>query len=123
MIGTGLAIETVGAVIAALTIAAAWHWGPPALFLPQLLVAFGNGLLMPNTIAGAVSVRPLAAGAASGIMGYTQMAMGAALAQLVTLVLADAVTAMPMLLMIVAESVLATVIFVALARRQAAERL
>ena len=58
------------------------HWGPVIVFVPQLIISFGNGLLLPNAIAGAVSVRPQAAGTASGITGFTQMAIGAAVTQL-----------------------------------------
>jgi MFS transporter, DHA1 family, multidrug resistance protein len=50
---------------------------PEALFLPLALVSIGNGMVLPNTIAGAVSVNPLAAGAASGVMGFLQMGIGA----------------------------------------------
>jgi DHA1 family bicyclomycin/chloramphenicol resistance-like MFS transporter len=42
-----------------------------------LLVAVGNGISQPNGIAGAVSVNPRIAGAASGLMGFGQMATGA----------------------------------------------
>ena len=51
------------------------------MFLPQILLSFGNGVFLPNAIAGAVSVRPQAAGTASGITGFTQMAIGAVAAQ------------------------------------------
>ncbi|MEO9899834.1 multidrug effflux MFS transporter [Nisaea sp.] len=47
-----------------------------AIFLPFALVAFGNGMSQPNAIAGAVSVNPLIAGAASGLMGFMQMVFG-----------------------------------------------
>ncbi|WP_084608074.1 Bcr/CflA family efflux MFS transporter [Nisaea denitrificans] len=47
-----------------------------AIFLPFALVAFGNGMSQPNAIAGAVSVNPLIAGAASGLMGFLQMVFG-----------------------------------------------
>ena len=47
-----------------------------AIFLPFALIAFGNGMSQPNGIAGAVSVNPLIAGAASGLMGFMQMAFG-----------------------------------------------
>ncbi|MGE0563690.1 MAG: multidrug effflux MFS transporter [Pseudolabrys sp.] len=116
MIAAGLGIEIVGAVIAVIGIASAWHWGPAALFLPQILVAIGNGLVLPNAIAGAVSVRPQAAGAASGITGCFQMIVGASMAQAVTLALVGAATAMPMILMMGAEVVLAIVFYLALVR-------
>ena len=41
-------------------------------------------------------MRPQAAGAASGMTGFTQMAIGAASTQLVSILLAGATTAMPM---------------------------
>tara|TARA_E500000305_G_scaffold7910_3_gene5687 strand:- start:3262 stop:4479 length:1218 start_codon:yes stop_codon:yes gene_type:complete len=44
-----------------------------AIFLPFALVAFGNGMSQPNAIAGSVSVNPLIAGTASGLMGFMQM--------------------------------------------------
>lgn len=47
-----------------------------AIFLPFALIAFGNGMSQPNGIAGAVSVNPMIAGAASGLMGFTQMVFG-----------------------------------------------
>ena len=52
------------------------------VFLPQIIIGFGNGLLLPTSIAGAVSVRPQVAGTASGMTGFIQMAIGAGAAQL-----------------------------------------
>ncbi len=48
----------------------------------RTLMGFGNGLLLPTAIAGAVSIRPQVAGTASGLTGFIQMAIGAAAAQL-----------------------------------------
>ncbi|WP_370320802.1 multidrug effflux MFS transporter [Oricola sp.] len=50
---------------------------PLAFFMPMALVGFGNGLTLPNAIAAAVSLRPDAVGAASGLIGATQMGIGA----------------------------------------------
>jgi MFS transporter, DHA1 family, multidrug resistance protein len=50
---------------------------PAAIFAPCFLMAFGNGVLLPNAVAGAVSVDPKAAGAASGMVGFLQMGIGA----------------------------------------------
>src|SRR3546814_14167509 len=47
------------------------------VFIPMMVVAIGNGISQPNGIAGAVSVSPRGAGAASGLMGFAQMACGA----------------------------------------------
>src|SRR5262249_5396217 len=59
----------------------------------------GNGLLLPTSIAGAVSIRPQVAGTASGTTGFIQMAIGAAAAQLGGHVIAHASVAMPTLLL------------------------
>ena len=40
-------------------------------------MGIGNGVILPNAIAGAVSVRPQVAGTASGALGFTQMSYGA----------------------------------------------
>ncbi len=74
----------------------AWGLHPAALFVPQLVIAFGNGLLLPNAIAGAVSVDPRLAGSASGIMGFVQMTIGAIASQWVGHALEGATNAMPM---------------------------
>jgi DHA1 family bicyclomycin/chloramphenicol resistance-like MFS transporter len=58
--------------------------------------------MLPNAIAGAVSVRLQAAGTASGYMGCIQMTVGAAFVQLGGLVLADATTVLPMALLLAA---------------------
>ncbi len=50
---------------------------PAALFLPCLITSLGNGFVLPNAVAGAVSVDPKAAGAASGVVGFLQMGIGA----------------------------------------------
>jgi DHA1 family bicyclomycin/chloramphenicol resistance-like MFS transporter len=52
--------------------------------------------LLPNSFAGAVSVRPQASGAASGIAGFAQMAAGALATQFATIVLAGATSAFPL---------------------------
>lgn len=55
----------------------------PGIFLPMAVVALSNGLVLPNGIAGAISVNPRAAGAAAGLSGALQMATGAVAAALV----------------------------------------
>jgi DHA1 family bicyclomycin/chloramphenicol resistance-like MFS transporter len=81
------------------------------------VISFGNGLMLPNCIAGAISVRPQAAGTASGMTGFTQMAIGAASTQIVSVLLAGASSAMPMAWMMLLVSVAAAVAFGALVRR------
>ena len=91
--------------------------GPAIIFLPQFLISYGNGVLLPNAIAGAVSIRPQAAGTASGMIGFTQMALGAAATQIVSMLLAGAATAMPMAWMMLAVVLATGAAFLALTRR------
>lgn len=56
---------------------------PATLFLPMMLVALGNGLTVPNGIAGAISIDPRAIGTAAGLSGFLQMAICAILSQAV----------------------------------------
>jgi len=50
---------------------------PIALFGPMVFTGIGNGFALPNAIAGAVSVDPDLAGAASGVAGALQVGGGA----------------------------------------------
>ncbi len=50
-----------------------------ALFGPAVIISFGNGLVLPNAIAGGIGVDPKAAGAGSGLMGFGQVGVGAVL--------------------------------------------
>jgi MFS transporter, DHA1 family, multidrug resistance protein len=52
---------------------------PLALFGPAMIMSFGNGLVLPNAIAGGIGVDPKAAGAGSGLMGFGQVGVGAVL--------------------------------------------
>jgi DHA1 family bicyclomycin/chloramphenicol resistance-like MFS transporter len=117
LIWWGIAAEAVG-VVAAMALAAFAHeFGPAIVFMPQMLISFGNGLLLPGAIAGAVSVRPQAAGTAAGITGCTQMALGAAAAQYAGTLLATATSALPMALLMGALVVVLAASFGGLVRR------
>jgi DHA1 family bicyclomycin/chloramphenicol resistance-like MFS transporter len=52
--------------------------GALAIVGPMLLFMIGVGLVLPNSIAGAVGPFPRAAGAASALLGFTQMTVAAA---------------------------------------------
>jgi len=56
---------------------------PLALFGPAMFASYAAGISMPNAQAGAISVNPKAAGAASGLAGFIQMFIGAGVAQAV----------------------------------------
>jgi len=117
MISAGVVASLIGVGFTFTLIATMPEAGPVTIFVPQLVISYGNGLLLPNAIAGAVSVRPHAAGAAAGLAGFVQMALGAASAQAIALVLTGATTAMPLAWMMAAEIVATGVAFWVLARR------
>lgn len=71
-----------------------------ALFVPMGIIAYANGLVIPNAIAAAVSVNPQAAGAASGLAGFLQMGLSAVASLFVGWV--TATSAVPMALVMLA---------------------
>ncbi len=99
MIWWGIAFTIVGCMLAILTYTVLPGWEMATIFLPQVVVGLGNGLLLPTAIAGAVSIRPQVAGTASGVTGFIQMSIGAAAAQISGHIIASASSAMPMLLL------------------------
>ena len=117
LIWWGIGFEAIGVGLATLLAATALSWGPVIVFLPQMIVSFGNGLLLPGAIGGAVSVRPQAAGTAAGIIGCGQMALGAAATQYAGTLLAGATSAVPMALLMAALVVALIVSFAVLGRR------
>jgi len=117
MIMIGLVFQLAGSVFIAVLVATMWQAGPAIIFLPQTVISFGSGLLLPNAIAGAVSVRPQAAGTASGLTGFAQMALGAGLTQIVSGALVSAGTAMPMAWMMLAGVLATGAAYVGLVRR------
>lgn len=69
---------------------------PAFIFVPTTLLGMGNGLVLPSCIAGAVSVKPEMAGAASGLAGSMQIGFGAIVAPLVGALVS--VSAWPMII-------------------------
>lgn len=113
----GIGMELIGACTTLALVVGVPDGGPAIIFLPQLVISFGNGLLLPNAIAGAVSIRPHAAGAAAGLTGFTQMATGAAATQIISVLLAGASTALPLAWMMLAVVVATAAAFAVLVRR------
>lgn len=75
---TGSIAGLIGAVISLLLFTlGVFH--PFSFFMPMFLIGIGNGLTLPNAMAGAISVRPDVAGSASGLMGFCQVTGGAIL--------------------------------------------
>jgi DHA1 family bicyclomycin/chloramphenicol resistance-like MFS transporter len=118
MIKVGIGFELVGAAVALVVAEMFFTAGPWIIFVPQMVVGFGNGVLLPNCIAGAVSVRPHAAGAASGITGFVQMTLGALAAQFTGWVIAGAMLPLPMTLTILVLTGATAVSFVVLTRKR-----
>ena len=104
MIAIGAAVSLVG--VAAL---GAFYLNdavlPATLFGGMSIVAFGNGMSIPNGISGAVSVDPARAGTASGLSGFSQMAVGAGISYAVGSLLME--TAGPLVAVMVLSSVAA----------------
>lgn len=59
------------------------------LFMPMQMIAFSNGICLPNITSAAMSVRPELAGTASGLAGTVQVATAIVLTLLVSLFLSD----------------------------------
>lgn len=116
MIMAGILVELAGGGLGVLLISVALDAGPVIIFLPQAVIAIGNGMLLPNAIAGAISVRPQAAGTASGITGFTQMALGAAATQAASIMIGYVTTPLPMAWMLVALAATTGVVYRALGR-------
>jgi DHA1 family bicyclomycin/chloramphenicol resistance-like MFS transporter len=92
-------------------------WDMFTIFLPQIVIGFGNGLLLPTAIAGAVSIRPQVAGTASGVTGFIQMGIAAVAAQLGGHVIAHAADALPMLLLMLIFGAATAIAVLTLLRR------
>ena len=81
LIWFGLALQLAGALLNLLWGVTGLNQAPSWLFGTQMLVMFANAFVMSNSAAGAISVRPEAAGTASGAMGFLQMGIGSLVSQ------------------------------------------
>ena len=104
MLWWGLALEFFGTLASAIVFTIAPDAGPAAIFVPLFVLYIGNGMALPNAIAGAVSVRPEAIGTASGVTGCVQMGWGAIISQLIAYPVADAVSAAPFVWIMFAQA-------------------
>ncbi|MBL8672449.1 MAG: multidrug effflux MFS transporter [Alphaproteobacteria bacterium] len=113
MIRIGTAVATLaGAAMLAINILA-----PPSfvgLAVPVAVATFGVGFVMPNAQAAAIAPFPRAAGAASAMLGFMQMAFGAAVGIAIGHGLGD--SALPMVAAIQAASACAFLIALSLRR-------
>lgn len=82
LIWFGLSLQLTGAALNFAWSTFGFNQVPSVLFGTQMLIMFANAAVMANSAAGAISVRPSAAGTASGAMGFLQMGVGALTSQL-----------------------------------------
>jgi MFS transporter, DHA1 family, multidrug resistance protein len=81
LIWFGLALQLAGSLLNLVWGLSGLNQAPSWLFGTQMLVMFANAFVMSNSAAGAISVRPEAAGTASGAMGFLQMGLGSLVSQ------------------------------------------
>ena len=99
MMKLGNLLLLIGAVVmAGLAMVPVMH--PAAVFCPAVLFTYGNGLVLPHSMAGAIQTDRNAGGAASGLIGFSQMLMGAIGSYLVAMLPGE--TALSMALMMIA---------------------
>ncbi|MEJ6389604.1 multidrug effflux MFS transporter [Gymnodinialimonas ulvae] len=82
-------------------------------------VGLGNGMVLPNATSGMLSVRPHLAGTASGLGGAIMLGGGATLSALAGVVLTGGDSAYPLLLMMLATSILGVIAILYTIRREA----
>ena len=71
LIWFGLALQLAGSLLNLIWGVTGLNQAPSWLFGTQMLVMFANAFVMSNSAAGAISIRPEAAGTASGAMGIS----------------------------------------------------
>ena len=81
LIWFGLALQFAGSLLNLVWGVTGLNQAPSWLFGTQMIVMFANAFVMSNSAAGAISIRPEAAGTASGAMGFLQMGIGSLVSQ------------------------------------------
>jgi DHA1 family bicyclomycin/chloramphenicol resistance-like MFS transporter len=81
LIWFGLALQVGGSLLNVIWSITGFNQAPSILFGTQMIVMVANAFVMANSAAGAISVRPEAAGTASGAMGFLQQGVGALVSQ------------------------------------------
>src|SRR6266481_1142580 len=105
LIWFGLALQFGGSLLNLVWGIAGLNQAPSWLFGTQMLVMFANAFVMSNSAAGAISVRPEAAGTASGAMGFRQMGIGSLFSQFGAYLAGHLATPVPLNIAIVILSV------------------
>lgn len=106
LIWFGLALQLCGSLLNLLWSFTGWNEAPAWLFGTQMIVMVGNAFVMANSAAGAISIRPEAAGTASGVMGFLQQGIGALMSQFGAYLGGHSVTTLPLTSAVLAISLL-----------------
>jgi DHA1 family bicyclomycin/chloramphenicol resistance-like MFS transporter len=114
LIWFGLALQVSGSLLNLCWSIMGYHQSPSWMFGTQMIVMVGNAFVMANSAAGAISVRPEAAGTASGAMGFLQQGIGSLVSQFGAWLGGHFTSTLPLMSAIVAVSMLcaATMIFI-----------
>ncbi|RVT86999.1 Bcr/CflA family efflux MFS transporter [Rhodobacteraceae bacterium CCMM004] len=110
---------TAGGMACATLLTLAGLGGVWVFFGFMTFVGLGNGMVLPNATSGMLSVRPHLAGTASGLGGAIMIGGGAALSALAGTLLVMGTGALPLLLVMLATSLLSVVAIVYTIRREA----
>ncbi|AXV15674.1 Bcr/CflA family drug resistance efflux transporter [Neorhizobium sp. SOG26] len=106
MMISGSVVSLVGIVVTALALLTGID-SATAFFAPLALTGVGNGLTLPSSNAGVVSVRPKLAGSASGLGGAITVGGGAAFSMIAGAVLTPGSGGWPLLAIMAVSTVLA----------------
>ena len=105
LIWFGLALQLGGSLLNLVWSLAGANQAPSLLFGTQMIVMVANAFVMSNSAAGALSVRPEAAGTASGAMGFLQMGIGSLVSQFGAYLGGHSATTLPLTAAIFAISI------------------
>ena len=105
LIWFGLALQLAGSLLNLVWSIAGINQAPLWLFGTQMIVMVANAFVMANSAAGAISVRPEAAGTASGAMGFLQQGIGALVSQFGAYLGGHSTTTLPLTAAIFALSI------------------
>lgn len=106
LIWFGLSLQLCGSLLNLLWSFTGWNEAPAWLFGTQMIVMVGNAFVMANSAAGAISIRPEAAGTASGAMGFLQQGIGALMSQFGAYLGGHSATTLPLTSAVLAVSLL-----------------
>jgi DHA1 family bicyclomycin/chloramphenicol resistance-like MFS transporter len=96
LIWFGLALQVFGSLLNLIWSLTGFNQAPSILFGTQMIVMLANAFVMSNSVAGAISVRPEAAGTAAGAMGFLQQGIGALVSQFGAYLGGHSTTTLPM---------------------------